>query len=82
MPLGDMACQKILLPERPKGAWSVQFCIRRISGSAPSNIITELLRGAMFRKYDSQEVDDITSAELAHNILARTDVEVARRFLA
>jgi hypothetical protein len=89
VPLGDMACQKDIAArasERPFGRCNFVF-----DGSAdqhPSNIITELLRGAMFRKYDSQEVDDITSAELAHNILAmkfhraRTDVEVACRFLA
>ena len=72
------------------------------SVSVPSRTIIQLsLRLAEYRgrghtvwvgltapKYDSQEVDDIASAELAHDILAmkfhraRTDVEVARRFLA
>ena len=44
--------------------------------------------GSAAPKYDSQQVDDITSAELAHDIFAmkfhspRTDVQVAPRFLA
>ena len=35
-PLSDMACQKGygLKNEPPRGPWSVQFCVRRISGSA------------------------------------------------